>query len=88
MLGPDVAPSLDGLTALQSTWAASEPDVATRRSTGASELQTLDVSYCDALTSLPALDGLTALKNLYLYGCSGLTSLPPLDGRRRCRRST
>ena len=32
------------------------------------------------VTSLPSLDGLTALQQLNLCGCSGLTSLPSLDG--------
>ena len=41
-------------------------------------LQTLDLSYCDALTSLPSLAGLTGLQTLNLERCSG----------RRCRRST
>ena len=34
----------------------------------------------EGLTSLPSLDGLTALQTLDLKRCSGLTSLPSLDG--------
>ena len=39
--------------------------------------QTLDLTYCSALTSLPAeLGRLTSLRTLTLSGCEALTSLP------------
>jgi hypothetical protein len=42
-------------------------------------LQTLDLSYCRGLTSLPELSVLTGLQILDLSYCRGLTSLPELS---------
>ena len=47
----------------------------------------LDLRCCSGLTSLPSLDGLTALQELNLGGLSGLKSLPSLDGLTAWSRS-
>ena len=44
-------------------------------------LQTLDLTLCSGLVSLPErLGECTGLQSLQLYSCSGLVSLPDLSG--------
>ena len=73
--------ALDGLTALQvldlnTSCSWRRRCRAARRADGAADL---NLQFCSGLTSLPSLDGLTALQTLNLGGCTGLTSLS-LDG--------
>ena len=44
------------------------------------KLEVVDLRDCEALTALPALEGLTGIQTLDLVGCKALTALPVLEG--------
>src|SRR5690242_11016265 len=47
---------------------------------GLTNLQTLDLSWCQALTNVDGLEGLTNLQSLILSECQALTNVDGLEG--------